>query len=174
VALAGLCAVIAWRYPRQLLCVDSGLHNADAIVVLGGDTKGRPQHAAELFRQGRAPQLIVSGGEIYRQVLLKSGVPFGQIQLELASRSTKENAEFCLPLLRRMGARRVIVVTSWYHSRRALNCFRKMGPEMTFYSSPSYYGLRRSDWGQDGIGIHIRQEYVKTLAYWVRYGIRPF
>ena len=39
-----------------------------------------------------------------------------------------------------MGAQRVIIVTSWYHSRRALACFEHYAPDMKFYSRPSYFG----------------------------------
>jgi hypothetical protein len=43
-------------------------------------------------------------------------------------------------LLRQMGAKRVIIVTSWYHSRRALACFEHYAPDIKFYSRPSYFG----------------------------------
>jgi len=163
----------AYWFSPQLLCIDTGPARADVIVVLGGDTNARPQYAAVLFRQGCASNVVVSGGNMYRQVLLKGGVPESAIQLETESRNTMENAEYCLPILKRMGARRVIIVTSWYHSRRALKCFEKVAPEIEFYSRPAYGGLDRAEWSRNGVGVHIRMEYVKLLGYWVRYGVWP-
>jgi len=116
----------------------------------------------------------VCGGDAYRQVLLHAAVPDKVIHLETQSQNTKQNAEFSLAILREAGITNAIIVTSWYHSRRALNCFRKTAPEMQFYSRPSYFGLDRSEWSRNGVGVHIRAEYVKLLGYWVRYGIPPF
>jgi uncharacterized SAM-binding protein YcdF (DUF218 family) len=127
-----------------------------------------------LFRQGCASNIVASGREIYRQILLTGGVPESAIQLETESRNTMENAKYCLPILKRMGAKRVIIVTSWYHSRRALKCFEKVAPEIAFYSRPSYAGLDRAQWSRNGFGVHFRAEYVKLLGYWVRYGVSPF
>src|SRR4030095_4208887 len=87
----GLAAWIAFLFPQELLCVDSGPAIAQAILVLGGESKSRPRQAAVLFHQGCAPRIIVSGWDAYRQVLLASGVPDRSIQLEKESRNTKEN-----------------------------------------------------------------------------------
>jgi uncharacterized SAM-binding protein YcdF (DUF218 family) len=166
--------LVAWRWPQQLLCVDSGPHPADAIVVLGGDPVARPARAAEIYRAGHAPLVIVSGGEEYRRALLERGVPAEAIRLEGYSRNTKENAEECFAFLQAAGARRVIIVTSWYHSRRARACFRKVAPEMTFFSCPSYEGYRRAEWPEIGNRDHFRSEYLGLLFYWLRYGATPF
>ena len=58
--------------------------------------------------------------------------------------TTRENALLSIPLLRSHDDTRVIIVTSWYHSRRALNCFRHYAPDLHFYSRPSYSGFARS------------------------------
>jgi uncharacterized SAM-binding protein YcdF (DUF218 family) len=52
------------------------------------------------------------------------GVPAEAILLERESRTTRENASFTLPMLREMGARRVLFVTSAWHQRRALRTFK--------------------------------------------------
>jgi uncharacterized SAM-binding protein YcdF (DUF218 family) len=72
-----------------------------------------------------------------------------------------------------MGARRVIIVTSWYHSRRALHCFEHYAPDITFYSRPSYFGFARKDWKYKGIGKFVKSEYLKLIGYWARYGVCP-
>ena len=171
-------ALAAYLFPQQVLVIDDGARvQADAIVLLGGGSGERPTHAAELFRAGVAPRIIVSGaGDTpgNRLLLMNRGVPSSAIQLEPDSKTTKENAQFTIPLLRAAGATRVVLVTSWYHSRRALKCFRHYGPDICFYSSPSYYGFANADWSREHLRRRIRAEYVKTLGYWVYYGVCPF
>jgi hypothetical protein len=77
-------------------------------------------------------------------------------------------------MLKSAGVRRVIIVTSWYHSRRALHTFQHYAPDMQFYSRPSYYGYPRAQWSRAGISGYIRSEYVKLAGYWVCYGVWPF
>jgi len=175
-----LLAVVAILFPQWFLCVDSGPVKGDVIVVLGGGSHERPERAAELFRNRIAPRIVVSGlGDctINRRFLIGDGVPAGAIEMENQSRTTKENAQFVIQWLRKSNsppAKRVIVVTSWYHSRRALACFRHYAPDIQFYSRPSYFAYARADWSRKGIANRIRLEYVKLLGYWIRYGIRPF
>lgn len=167
----------AFLFPRQVLVIDDGRTQADAIVLLGGGSGERPTRAAELFRSGIAPRIVVSGaGDAAgnRLLLINRGVPASAIQLETDSKTTRENAQFSIPLLRAAGAKRVVLVTSWYHSRRALKCFRHYGPDITFYSCPSYYGFGRADWSREHLRRRIHAEYIKTLGYWVCYGVCPF
>lgn len=176
-ALLFFAALLIYRAAPALLAVDSGECTAGALVVLGGDAYGRPARAGELFKAHAAPLVIASGdGDCEEMVraLKQNGVPESAIWREDKSGSTKQNAEFTSALLRKAHLTNAIVVTSWYHSRRALNTFRNAAPEIHFYSRPSYWGLERSMWAQHGIGSHIRSEYVKLLGYWVRYGIMPF
>ncbi len=171
-----IAAIAVYRSAPAVLTVESGECRAGAMVVLGGDTYGRPARAAELFKSGAAPVVIASGaGDSAEMVraLKQNGVPELAIRREERSGSTWENAKFSVALLRRAGVTNAIVVTSWYHSRRALLTFRKAAPEIEFYSRPSYWGVERGMWSQHGIGSHVRAEYVKVIGYWVRYGVRP-
>lgn len=155
--------------------MDSGHVKADVIVVLGGTTD-RPHRVAELFKAGEAPKIICSGAgdaDGFKRVLIKDGVPAQNILLETRSRTTRENAKLTVPLLRQLHAKRVIVVTSWYHSRRGLHCFEHYASDIKFYSRPSYFGYRRADWKRTGVLRYIRDEYWKLPGYWLRYGICP-
>jgi len=172
-----LLAVAALFYPQRFLCVDSGRVGADVMVVLGGGSHDRPERAAELFKERMAPRILVSGlGDcaIYRRSLIQAGVPSQAIQMEDQSRTTRENAILGVHLLRLQGVRRVIIVTSWYHSRRALACFEHYGPEIQFYSCPAYSTTTRPDWVRHGLAHRIYLEYPKLLGYWMCYGISPF
>ena len=174
--LLAMLAAAAFFSPQTWLTVDSGAAQADAIIVLGGGSHERPLRAAELFRQKAAPVVIVSGfgdDEINRRLLLQNGVPAAAIQVEGKSKTTRENAEFTRKLLQAEKMHRIILVTSWYHSRRALACFRHFAPELKFYSRPSYFAFARKDWTRI-ITKHVYWEYVKLPGYWICYGVWPF
>ena len=172
-----LLGVAIFLFPQEILCIDGGPVKADVLVVLGGGLQDRPERAAELFREHAAPRILLSGlgdCKIYRRSLIEVGVPASAIQMEDQSRTSRENAIFAVKLLRRQGMRHVIIVTSWYHSRRALACFEHYGPEMEFYSRPSYFGYHRADWSRSRLRHRIYLEYPKLLGYWMCYGISPF
>ena len=163
--LAGLVLVpviILVAFPFSLLCVTSPLQSADAIVVLGGEPGARAKHAATLVTNGLAPRVFVSGFgdcQTMRDVLIKHGVRTNIIELECDARTTQENALFTVQWLRAQKCRRVILVTSWFHSRRALSSFRKYAPEIKFLSAPV---PRTKPW-RDEHGS-VTAEYFKTLA----------
>ena len=176
-ALLALVVGVAWFYPEKFLCVDSGNVSAEVIVLLGGGVHERPLRAAELFRQRAAPRIIITGAgddRFNRSILLKDGVPAGVIQMESDSLTTCENAEFTIQRLRAERVHRVILVTTWYHARRAQKTFEHFAPEITFYSRPSYYAFDRADWSKPGNFKRMRLEFLKLPGYWLRYGVNPF
>ena len=119
---------------------------ADVIVVLGGalftgTPHWHPEHnlsaagdrlllGYKLYSLKKAPQLLYSGGPMNAQgfsearagaeLLQQFGVPKAALHIETHSRTTRENAAFSMPLLRQLKARRVLLVTSSWHMRRAL------------------------------------------------------
>jgi uncharacterized SAM-binding protein YcdF (DUF218 family) len=172
-----LLVAAALLFPGPFLTVDSGPVKADVVVLLGGGSHERPERAAELFKEHVAPRIIISGYgdcEINRHLLVAAGVPAKAIEVESKSKTTKENAQFTIQLLREQKLKRVILVTSWYHSRRALACFRHEAPDIKFFSRPSYFASARAEWSHNRIGNRVRLEYVKLLGYWLRYGVCPF
>jgi len=126
---------------------------AAAIVLLGGGiappAKGREHsnmnqaadriwHAARLYRAGKAPLIVLSGGSgamgeatseaLAMQLLLQEwGIPAQAMVLEELSRNTAENARFTAALLRQRGIREVLLVTSALHMPRALPLFEAQG-----------------------------------------------
>ncbi|MCW5550910.1 MAG: YdcF family protein [Verrucomicrobiae bacterium] len=182
-SLAGLgvlvlgLVVAAALFPHRMLCVDDGAVQAEVIIVLGGGRGDRTQRAAELYQAGAAPTVLISGrgdDKVSREVLVRAKVPAQHIALESESTTTWENAVFSVARLRAAGQTNAIVVTSWYHSRRALQCFRKAAPEIQFYSRPAYWGYARSEWKRHRVHRYIQSEYLKLCGYWVRHGVMPF
>lgn len=111
----------------------------DAIVVLGcrvsasGEASPalarRARRAAELWHEGRAPIVVLTGGvgtyppseaEASARVLRARGVPEHALVLEERSTSTLENARFARELT---DARRVLLVTDGFHAIRAARVF---------------------------------------------------
>jgi uncharacterized SAM-binding protein YcdF (DUF218 family) len=162
--LAALC------FPHWFLQVETHATRADVIVVLGGEPVVRVERAVELYQAGIAPKIIVSGqgdcSENIRQ-LVEAGVPRSAILADRTSRTTLENARNCAPLLTEMHAERAVIVTSWYHSRRALACFETAAPGVEMLSLPS----RSRDATPRQ---YILNEYLKLGYYAAKHGIWPF
>src|SRR5687768_16859108 len=125
VSLVALVAGVL--FAKSLLLVETNIKPAQIIIVLGGGGKERPARAVELLRKGSAPRLLLSGaGEdpSLRAKVREEKIPEARIILESKSRNTKENAEFTAEMLRTQKITNAIIVTSWYHSRRAFACFQ--------------------------------------------------
>ncbi len=111
---------------------------ADAIVVLGAaQYRGKPspvlrarlEHAVELFAQGFAPRLVLTGGvaegdiaseaAVSRTYVLQAGVPDSAILLENGGRTTEQSLAAVAHLLKARGMERVILVSDPFHLFRA-------------------------------------------------------
>jgi uncharacterized SAM-binding protein YcdF (DUF218 family) len=114
---------------------------AEAIVVLGDDNyRGdRAAHAAALFHDGWAPRVVASGrwlrpyasvAELIERDLAGHGVPREAIlRFPNSAASTYEEAQAVARLAHERGWRRLVIVTSNYHTRRAGFTFRRtLGP----------------------------------------------
>lgn len=139
-------------YPPKALSV---VAEADAIVLLGGAIRGdvhlgtlgdlnqqadRLVHAVALFKAGKAPRLVVSGGgqasarpeaQIMYELLQVMGIPAHAILLEDKSRDTHQNAVYTAQMLDKLGIRKILLVTSAFHMRRAEALFAAQGLEVT-------------------------------------------
>lgn len=168
--LPGLGLLVA----PALLCVAALPQKADVIILLGGDDGSRVAGAAALFKAGWAPNVIMTGeNEIYRRELIQSGVPEASIWVDSQAHSTAENAQFSIRIMRAHGCKSALMVTSWYHTRRAVHCFQHYAPDLVFYVQPTWQSKEVArNWGSPG--LTILKEYPKMIWYWVRYGIAPF
>ena len=141
----------------------------DAIVVLGGDVAipnsprvtsqlngNRLIHAYRLYRAGKAPVILISGGNVFpqegldpeafysRRLLEEFGVPSDAILLESDSRNTHENAVRTRKILGAIGIDQILLVTSGFHMKRAVLTFEKSG----FDVIPSPSGISVVDYAQ--------------------------
>jgi uncharacterized SAM-binding protein YcdF (DUF218 family) len=163
---------------------------ADAIVVLGagivGDCIGntnalrRTMLAARLWRAGRAPRLVITGGRptglpcpisgVMAATARELGVPADRITVETESHSTHENAERSDPMLRRLGVRRILVVTDRLHMTRAGEAFARYGYQIERSSVPVFEGH------PDNVSMLAAglREYCALVYYRWRGWLAPF
>lgn len=146
--------------------------NSEVIVVLGGGTEtalpprpmveinsagNRVLYAARLYRQGKAPHILLSGGSIdfmgprasspaqeMADVLVFLGVPSDALWLENQSQNTYENALYSAQMLRQKGITRVILVTSAMHMPRSVALFKHQGIEVI--PAPADFSITQAGW----------------------------
>ncbi|SRR5208282_1042400 len=113
---------------------------SDAIVVLAGETNFRPSRALELLRQGVAPRVFLdveTRQPLYNQRLADIAQRYindlGEAKrvsvCPIVSLSTFAEVDDVNRCLLSVGAHRVLIVTSDYHTRRALMIFRHRLPQ---------------------------------------------
>jgi len=176
VLLFCLLIVVCVLYAHTTLTVEDPIEKADVIVLLGGGEGDRVFRAAELFHDGRAPVIVVAGGGDCRSNttrLRMTGVPAAALIAECSSHTTGENAKFVAPILKGRSVQKAILVTSWYHSRRAGAVFRHEMSGVRWIVVPAYHTTEiaeRPSFGDAGL---VLMEYAKIAWYAVRYGIFP-
>ena len=194
VLLIASSPLVAW-FAAHLLIVKADMTSADAIVILSGSSTyiERANWAANLYREGRAPQIILTndgliGGwdhraernpyfyELTARRLEQQGVPANRIQLAPGpALGTYEESLLVRDYATSHNLKRILIVTSGYHSRRALWSMRRAcegsGIEIGINSappgwqtpSPWLWWSRR--WGWKVVG----GEYLKMIYYAANY-----
>lgn len=158
---------------------------SDAIVTLAGNPT-RAFYAADLYLKGYAAQIYVSkpirsheermldesgipfpfAEEIYRQVLLKKGVPDSHIQIfGKSSMSTAEEAEVLKGLFKGTNYK-LLIVTSPYHTRRAKMIFKDYlaGYDIKVVGTP-YESFPVKWWTEQDAAKNLILEVFKILYY---------
>jgi uncharacterized SAM-binding protein YcdF (DUF218 family) len=158
--------------PEMFLRVRDLPTPCDAIVLLGGATGERNPVALDLYRRRIAPLIIITGNgdclDNFR-VLAARGVSTNAMIVECASKSTKENAQAVSLIGREKHITNIVLVTSWFHSRRAVCTFRKFAPELGVRSSVAeVHAPFRYEWR------HVASEYAKIVYYAIRWRVPPW
>lgn len=171
-----VAALVVFARNAGRLLVVSDLRPADAIVVLEGETDRRPALALQLLQQGYGRRLFLDAatqGRVYRWSLaeiaqqyirtLPPEVTPSVSVCPITGLSTLEEAREVRRCVDAVGAHSVLVVTSQYHTRRALSIFRHRFPDrqvgVVGAVEPDQFGVR---WWQH------RQWAKVTLGEWER------
>lgn len=141
------------------------------ILVLAGETNYRPARGLELLRQGYGARLVIdaparerifdaSTAELAQRWAQK--LPEAQ-QISICpiyGLSTKDEAHEAATCASKVGsARRIVLVTSDYHTRRALSTFQHEIPQTAFSMAAAY------DPATFGTAWWQHREWTKTAFY---------
>jgi len=173
--LGGIVAVLVLAFALNAgkILVVNDPESSDALVVLAGETEYRPQLGLRLFDKGYGRELVIdvpAEQQIYEytQVQLARNY-FGSLPeaasiricpiYGLSTKAESHDVEKCLT----PDEHRILIVTSDYHTRRALSIFRRELTGRSFSVAAAYdpreYGV---DWWQ-------HREWAKTcLDEWLK------
>jgi hypothetical protein len=112
---------------------------SDVIVVLAGETDRRPARGLELLGQGYAPRLILdvpAETKIYQWSQAELARKYVEALPEAGSitvcpingLSTRDEGQDVAGCLQGVSGRSILLVTSDYHTRRALSIFKRVLP----------------------------------------------
>lgn len=159
---------LEWQYLPK-----GELPAADVIVLLGGGTDpalpprrtvelngagDRVIYAAALYKQGKAPAVLASGGNItwldssrpstpaseMADLLEFMGVPQQAVWLQPDSQNTHEDAVYSAKILKEKGITRILLVTSAVHMPRSVALFQKQGLEVI--PAPADFSVTEQGW----------------------------
>jgi hypothetical protein len=145
-ALASQAARVLWLDDPQ---------KSDVIVVLAGETSLRTARGLELLRQGKAPSMwidVVARDRIFGESLVTIAQKYvaslpeaNQLRVcPLNGLSTAAETMDVKRCLQPFEVHRVLIVTSGFHTRRALATFRHRLPQYEFsvaaVHDPTQYG----------------------------------
>jgi hypothetical protein len=180
--LAGLLVALAARAGNFLL-VDAP-QRSDVILALAGETDRRPARALELLARGYGRKVIINvpaGAQVYglsevelAQKYIQSLPQAAAISVcPIEGLSTKEESKDAEKCLNREGAKSVLIVTSDYHTRRALDIFRHELPTREFSVAAarddSYFGTRwwqHRQWAKTFVDEWLRLIWWKSVDQW--------
>lgn len=194
VVCLAMSPLLAW-VAAHLLIVKSEMASADAIVVLSGSSTyvERTAWAARLYREGRAPVIILTNDglisgwdrieernpyfyELAAKRLQQEGVPADRILVASGpALGTYEESLVLRDYATAHKLKRILIVTSAYHSRRALWSMRHAcagsGIEVGIDTPPpGWQTPAPSTWWWHRWGWKVvAGEYAKMIYYWMRY-----
>ncbi len=178
---AGFARLVApvWDY----LAVAERPARADVIFVFGSQALAVPDHAARLYEAGHAPFVLVSGrygrmtrdvfdqpeALVFRDRLLRGGVPPAAIVTETEAGNTLENVRYGLAALGRRGiaAGSALLVAKPFVMRRCAATFARQAPGVRVRCCPPETDLLRS---MDRAPAAFASRLVAEVGRLERYG----
>jgi uncharacterized SAM-binding protein YcdF (DUF218 family) len=191
--------ILAWVFRARILTgiadgliVSDSPQPADIIFLLNGDYNTRPFRAAELYAQKLAPLVVIAHAEntpaeelglvpnstdVAVGVMEKKGVPPADItvlpMIGGVTSTFDEAAVLRNYVQTHPGLRRVLLVTSLFHTRRTGWIFQRelsgLGVTLTMIAVP-YSDFDRTNWWKNEAGmITLNNEYIKLMLYYFKY-----
>lgn len=159
---------------------------ADAIVVLGGGAGQDGLHlhsaarfvaGARLYQSGLAPAIAFTGGvafssdaasegKAFHEAWRLFGLPDTAVIVESRATSTYENAALLTPHL--ANRKRILLVTSVLHMRRARDVFTRAGFTVLPAPIPQYPEVLQTPFARWQAAATLGYEWAAWLVYWVK------
>ncbi|MDP9160099.1 MAG: YdcF family protein [Acidobacteriota bacterium] len=157
---------------------------ADIIVVLAGETERRPLRGMELLNQNLAPRLLLdvpAEAEVYgrretelaREYEDRFPNKFSISICPVFGLSTKAEVNDVKNCLQGSAVKRVLLVTSDFHTRRALNIFAREAPAYNFSVAATfdarYFSSRwwmRREWAKTNLDEWLRLVWWELVDRW--------
>ncbi|HEV2388927.1 MAG TPA: YdcF family protein [Candidatus Acidoferrales bacterium] len=182
VLVVALARVPLMKAAGNWLVVSDPPARADAIIVLSGDDyqADRAARAAQLYRQGWVPLVVASGSQIRPYLseadlterdLAADGVPAAAIlRFPQSDLYTLGEARDLRKLCIEKNWRRVLVVTSNYHTRRARYIFHRVFPSDLYplvIAAPDSHFIPDAWWlSRLGTKIFLHETFGLVVAFW--------
>jgi uncharacterized SAM-binding protein YcdF (DUF218 family) len=191
IAFLSLAAAGVLRLMGTFLAVEDPLMPASAIVVLAGGIPGREREAADLYRAGLAPMIVVTreaqnreawwravGGrtttDLQRAVLIRGGVPPAAIVVPdgdvVATLDELQLVRGVLPEVDRP----IILVTSAFHARRVQLTWRHLTDDRprAIIRATRHESFDAAWWWQDLRSARaVLREYVGLIDAWIGFPV---
>lgn len=111
------------------------MDKSDAVVCLEGDGYNRLDKTIEIFKNGLARNIVISGGynfppfciraELLAEEIIKKNIPKNKVILEKKSKNTYEQGLEVLKIAKEKNWGKIILVASHFHQPRAYLAFLK-------------------------------------------------
>ena len=182
-----LCVLYVARHPLlrfagEFWIVDDEPENSDVIVVLSGDNFDavRASRAAALFRSGMAPRVVATGRslrsyasttDLMKRDLTEKGVLAGSIdEFTHDEDDTREEALALSDFVKQHHWKKVILVTSNYHTRRAEYIYERTlppGTQLRVVSAPDSQYDPNGWWRtRRGMKLFFHEAMGSVVAAW--------
>jgi uncharacterized SAM-binding protein YcdF (DUF218 family) len=181
-AILYLVRVPLLRLAGEFWIVDDAPESSDVIIVLSGDNYDavRAARAAALFRAGMAPHVVATGRslrsyatttDLMKRDLVDHGVPAAAI-IPLTHRAddTREEAVAVSEFVHSRGWKKILLVTSNYHTRRSEYIYERTlppGTQLRVISAPDIEYDPQGWWRtREGLKIFFHEAGGYLAALW--------
>ena len=157
---------------------------SDVILVLAGETNRRPERGLQLLAQGYGRRVVLdvpTNAKLYEFTEIQLAQKYIQDLPQGAAvsvcpidgLSTKEESKDAEKCLAREGGKSVLIVTSDFHTRRALSVYRHEIPEYEYSVAAARdggkFGVRwwtHRQWAKIFVDEWLRLVWWKTVDQW--------
>jgi uncharacterized SAM-binding protein YcdF (DUF218 family) len=190
--------VSAWEVPVQSrtslspkkwgIVLTGGFFETDAEMGIEnlhlGSSSDRIWQAYRLYKEGKIEKILITGGYVplvsrttqietilAKDFLIQNGVPLADIILETKARNTYENALFSVALAKQQGIlpSDCYLITSSYHTKRAVACFKKQGFNLVHFGTNPRQANLEWKWIFLIPSRHALEDFLNLYHEWFGY-----